>query len=453
MSNKLFDHLNIFHDLSNEIQKKENGISERIDPKELLKRLDISLEKEGVHDSKLITSLKDIISHTPKTSSSLFFNQLFGGIDNRAALGDLLAVLLNNSMSTYKIAGPMVELEKEIIRKVSDLISYPKTAGGTFPTGGSMSNFMALIIAKDKKYPNTKDQGITDKFVCYSSNCSHYSIGKNAAFAGIGKNNVRYIATNSKGEMIPEKLIFAIEKDLKEGYLPIFVNATAGTTVMGAIDPISEIGTICKRYDVWMHIDGAYLGTVIFSEKYKRLIAGIEKSNSFCFNAHKTLGTPLSTSVLIVKDALDLFTSFNHAAGYLYQTNTHEYNLGQTSFECGRRNNSLKFWTLWKSVGTKGLGEMIDHNYYLSNIAHEYLKNNPHYQVYSDKNSLSICFNYKDLDPIKLCTQLYEKNRLMVGYGEHHHQKFIRLVSINRNNKEEDILNFFKVLEEFADQQ
>ena len=451
MSKKLFCDLKIFNSLVKELSNDENGISVKIDPKDLLKRFDITLEEEGIEDSKLINSLRDIILNTPKTSSKLFFNQLFGGIDSKAAVGDLLAVLLNNSMSTYKIAGAMVEIEKEIIRNVCDLISYPKTAGGTFPTGGSMSNFMALIIAKDKKSPNSKNIGGSSKFVCYSSDCSHYSIGKNASFAGIGRDNVRYIPTNNKGEMISEELISAVEEDVKNGFSPVFVNATVGTTVMGAIDPISEIGAICKKYNIWLHIDGAYLGTVIFSKKYKHLIEGIEKSDSFCFNAHKTLGTPLSTSILVVKDKKDLFSSFNHDAGYLYQTDTNNYNLGQTSFECGRRNNALKFWTLWKSVGTKGIAKMVEHNFHLANVAREYLEKNSDYILYSYKDSLSICFNYKDFDPIELCTQLYENNHLMVGYGENKNQTFIRLVTINRENKKEDMLNFFRVLEEFAD--
>ena len=191
-------------------------------------------------------------------------------------------------MATYKIAGPMVEVEKEILRKVASLIDYPKTFGGTFPTGGSMCNFMALIIARDKKNPEIMKDGKSQNLVCYSSKNSHYSIGKNASFAGIGRNNVRYIKTNEKGEMCSEDLQSSIENDLKNGFIPLFVNATVGTTVMGAIDPISKISTICNKNNIWFHIDGAFSGTVIFSKKYKHLVEGIQNSDSFCFNAHKT---------------------------------------------------------------------------------------------------------------------------------------------------------------------
>lgn len=452
MSEKIFNDLNIFNELVNDLinDDQEKGISAKIQTEDVLKKLDISLSENGIDDETFKNSLKEIILNTPKTSSKLFFNQLFGGLNSKSVVGELLAVILNNSMATYKIAGPMVEVEKEILRKVASLIDYPKTFGGTFPTGGSMCNFMALIIARDKKIPEIRNNGKQQDLVCYSSQNSHYSMGKNASFAGIGRNNVRYIETNAKGEMCSESLQTAIKNDLNNKLIPFFVNATVGTTVMGATDPISEIANICNKDNIWLHIDGAFAGTVIFSKRYKHLVEGIQNSDSFCFNAHKTLGTPLSTSILLTKDEQDLYRSFSNKAEYLYQTDNDDYNLGQTSFECGRRNNALKFWTLWKSVGTNGIGEMVETNYSLSDIARNYIRNNSDYKLYSYDDSLSVCFNYKDFDAIELCTQLYNNNKLMVGYGEHKGETFVRLVTINRENTQKDILSFFKILEDFS---
>ena len=452
MSEKIFNDLNIFNELVNDLinDDQEKGVSDKIQTEDVLKKLDISLSENGIDDETFKNSLKEIILNTPKTSSKLFFNQLFGGLNSKSVVGELLAVILNNSMATYKIAGPMVEVEKEILRKVASLIDYPKTFGGTFPTGGSMCNFMALIIARDKKIPEIRNNGKQQDLVCYSSKNSHYSMGKNASFAGIGRNNVRYIETNEKGEMCSESLQTAIKNDLNNKLIPFFVNATVGTTVMGATDPISEIANICNKDNIWLHIDGAFAGTVIFSKKYKHLVEGIQNSDSFCFNAHKTLGTPLSTSILLTKDEQDLYRSFSNKAEYLYQTDNDDYNLGQTSFECGRRNNALKFWTLWKSVGTNGIGEMVETNYNLSDIARNYIRNNSDYKLYSYDDSLSVCFNYKDFDAIELCTQLYNNNKLMVGYGEHKGETFVRLVTINRENTKKDILSFFKILEDFS---
>ena len=158
-------------------------------------------------------------------------------------------------------------------------------------------------------------------------------------------------------------------------------------------------------------------GQLFLLKNTNHLVNGIELTDSFCFNAHKTLGAPLSTSVLVVKDNRDLYNSFNNDATYLYQTDDENYNLGQTSFECGRRNNALKFWTLWKAIGTNGIAKIVDHEFHLADTARNYVKDNEDYTLYSFDDSLSICFNYKDFDPEDLCTKLYQHNKLMVGFG------------------------------------
>tara|TARA_B100000902_G_scaffold365033_1_gene385627 strand:- start:92068 stop:93441 length:1374 start_codon:yes stop_codon:yes gene_type:complete len=455
MSEKLYKDISTFKVLADELISEFNSkaISIKHNPLEVLKKFDISLDENGISEEKFIKILRNIVLNTPKTSGNLFFNQLFGGLNSKAALGDLLAVILNNSMATYKISGPMVEIEKEILKKVSSIINYPKEYGGTIATGGSMCNFMALIIARDKKNNTIKNKGNSGKLICYASENAHYSIDKNASFSGIGRDNVRHINTNKKGEIDVIELEKKIIEDKKNGLNPFFVNISIGTTVMGAIDPIKEISIICKKYDLWMHIDGSYCGSIIFSNQYKYLIEGINESDSFCFNPHKTLGAPLSSSVFLVRNKKHLSNSFSNKAEYLYQTDDDDYNLGKFSFECGRRNNSLKFWTLWKSIGTKGIEKMVDHNYELSHYAREYIKkNSDKYTLYSYENSLSICFNYKNIDPIKLCTELYNKNKLMVGYGNHKNNTFVRLVTVNRENTKNDILNFFKTLEDFANE-
>ena len=451
MSEKLFDDLNLFNSLAKSlIEDSKKGIAMKIKPEDLLKQFDISLEEDPITDEKLKDSLKDLILNTPKTSGKLFFNQLFGGLNSKSIVGDLLAVLLNNSMATYKIAGPQVGVENEIIKQVNTLIGYPKGCGGTFPTGGSMSNFMSLIMARDKKDKEIKNKGMQGKLIAYTSENSHYSIAKNASFSGIGKENVRYIKSNEKGQMDTVCFKKQVEEDLASGLSPFYLNATAGTTVLCAFDKISELLPICQRYNIWLHLDGAFGGTVIFSEKYKHLVRGAELTDSFCFSAHKTIGAPLSTSVLVVKDKKYLYNSFNNEANYLYQTDDSNYNLGQTSFECGRRNNALKFWTLWKAIGTVGIAKIVEHEFSLADSARNYVKENTEYTLYSFEDSLSVCFNYKDFDAKDLCTKLYKNNKLMVGFGSFHDNTFVRLVTINGENSEIDILNFFEILEDFV---
>ncbi|MEZ7999749.1 MAG: aminotransferase class V-fold PLP-dependent enzyme [Flavobacteriales bacterium] len=432
-------------------EEEKHPVAGRIDPDKLYDSVDLSLNSSAIVDDEFKKVLKDVLISTPKTATNLFFNQLFGGRQSKAVLGDLLAVMLNNSMYTYKVAGPQVGIEQEIIRQSCNLIGYGDQSNGTFPTGGSMSNYMALVMARDAKDPNCRTEGMSKPMVVYTSKESHYSNGKNASFAGIGKNNIRYISADSKGRMIPEKLEKQIIEDLEEGLLPTYVNVTAGTTVLGAFDPIDKIAEITEKYGVWLHVDGAYCGSVIFSDHYKHLVTGIERSNSFSYNAHKMIGTPLTCSIILVNDKKHLYDSFSNQADYLYQTDGDDFNLGKTSFQCGRRNDALKFWTLWKSVGTNGLKQIVDHQFELADVAREYVRNNSNYTLYSFDDSISICFNYKNIDPSALCTALYQHQITVVGFGSFEEDTFIRLVTINANNEKSDILNFFKILEEFVD--
>jgi sulfinoalanine decarboxylase/sulfinoalanine decarboxylase/aspartate 1-decarboxylase len=434
------------------IAEKETPVVEYIEAAKLHDRIDLSLSNEAMKEDDFQDLLEDLILTTPRTSSKLFFNQLFGGRKSKAVLGDLLAVMLNNSMYTYKVGGPQVGVEKSIINKLCEMVGYEKEGNGTFPSGGSMSNLMAMIMARDAHDPKIKLEGTSKKLIVYTSKASHYSTPKNAAMMGIGRNNVRFVNTNSEGELLPDHLEELILTDLEMGNTPFYVNLTAGTTVLGAYDSIPPVSTICKRYNLWLHVDGAYGGGVIFSKKYKHLLKGIEEADSFSVNAHKMLGTPLTCSIVLTKHSQQLYDSFSNDAEYLYQTDGDDYNLGKISMQCGRRNDALKFWTLWKSVGTETLEKYVDHQFYLAEVAREYIRNHPDYTLYSFDDSISICFNYKGIDANELCTLMYEESEIMVGFGKFQDDEFIRFVTINSENEKEDILNFFSKLEAFVEQ-
>jgi len=444
--------LELFNKLAEKLfeAEKENPVATPIPAATLFEELDLSLT--DTPSANFEETLEKLVLNTPRTATKLFFNQLFGGRNPKATLGDLLAVLLNNSMYTYKVAGPQVGVEKEILHTICNLIGYPKTSDGTFAPGGSMSNFMAMVMARDATAKNTPHTGVRKTLILYTSAESHYSIPKNAALMGIGRDQVRFVATDSFGKMIPEALAAMIKTDLADGHQPFFVNATAGTTVMGAFDAIEPLSEICKQHNLWLHVDGAYCGSVIFSKKHNHLIAGLALSDSFSVNAHKMMGTPLTCSIIVTQHKAQLHKSFSNDAAYLYQTDGDDYNLGKTSIQCGRRNDALKFWTLWKSVGTQGLATIVDQQFKLADVAREYIQSHPDYTLYSFEETISVCFNYKDIPAQQLCTALYENSELMVGYGTFQENEFVRLVTINAGNEDVDILNFFSVLEDFVEQ-
>ncbi len=445
--------LKLFTELAEFLISEESNhpVATPIDTKKLYDTIDIELGDEPTIDADFKATLKSIIKSTPKTASKAFFNQLFGGRISRATLGDLLAVMLNNSMYTYKVAGVQVGIEKVILEQICERVGYGKESDGTIAPGGSMCNYMALLMARDAFDATIRNEGVSNKLIAYTSDSSHYSVTKNASFVGIGRHQVRSVKTNAKGELLAEDLERQIQDDINKGDHPFFVNATAGTTVLGAFDDVVSISKVCKTHNLWLHLDGAYCGSVIFSKQYKHLTNGIELTDSFSLNAHKMLGTPLGCSILVTKDKKHLYQSFSNDADYLYQTDDDAFNLGKTSLQCGRRNDALKLWTLWKSVGNMGLEKIVDHQFHLADIARDYIKLNSNYTLYSFDDSISVCFNYKGISAKTLCTKLYEHSKLMVGYGTFRDDTFVRLVTINTQVEERDMISFFKTIEEFVD--
>lgn len=431
--------------------EKDEPVAAPIPTSELANRLDLELNEDPISDDEFFASLQDLVMSTPRTASKSFFNQLFGGRNAKATLGELLATMLNNSMYTYKVGGPQVAVEKEIVKKVAMAAGFNNDFGGTISSGGSMSNLIAMLMARDKISPEIRFKGKDQQsLVAYTSKASHYSNKKNASFLGIGLECLRLVEVDELGRMSAADLELKIKADIDNGLTPFFVNCTAGTTVLGAFDPIREVTAVAKTYNVWTHVDGAYCGPVLFSDRFKHLVDGLETADSFNLNAHKMLGTPLTCSVIVVKDKKHIYDSLSMEADYLYQTDMDEYNLGKTSLQCGRRNNALKFWCLWKSVGTTGLADIVEKQMDLAEHARQYVDSSEYYTLYSFKDSISICFNYKDIDPIVLCTSLYEHAELMVGYGSYNGVTFVRLVTMDPRNEMTDIDAFFKTLEKHA---
>jgi glutamate/tyrosine decarboxylase-like PLP-dependent enzyme len=446
--------LDLFQQLFTELieDEKTNTVAKHIPSDKLYETLDLSLKAHPLSEEEFEKVLKELVFTTTRTATTGFFNQLFGGRNEKAILGDLLAVVLNNSMYTYKAAGPQIGVEKTILKETCKLIGWGQQADGTFAPGGSMTNFMSMLMARDRANSSIRYKGLNQQLRVYTSKESHYSTPKNAAFSGIGRDNVRYVPVNKVGEMDISQLEQMIDEDVKAGYVPALVNLTAGTTVLGAFDAIPAASEVCKKHNIWLHVDGAYCGSVLFSERYKHLIAGVELVDSFSYNAHKMLGTPLSCSIIVVKDKKHLHDSFSNDASYLYQTDHDEFNLGKTSLQCGRRNDALKFWTLWKSVGTEGLEKIVDHQFFLADVARDYIRANEDYTLYSFDESISVCFNYKNIPARDICTLLFEHSEMLVGYGQFNEQEFIRFVTINAQNDKEDIINFFKTIERFVEE-
>jgi len=224
---------------------------------------------------------------------------------------------------------------------------------------------MGMLCARFKKFPKTKFEGNGNlELVAFTSVHSHYTIKRGAFMMGIGMNNVVNVGVKEDGRMDVDALEKAIQKSIQEGKTPFMVNATSGTTVLGVFDPIDEISKVCKKYDIWLHVDAALGGAVLFSKKYKHHMKGVELADSVCWCFHKMLGMNQQASIFLSQHENILKQTNASNADYLFHEHDETpFDLGEKTLNCGRRQDSLKIWLSWKVHGLSGFEYRVDKNY------------------------------------------------------------------------------------------
>ncbi|RLU22472.1 hypothetical protein DMN91_004750 [Ooceraea biroi] len=348
-------------------------VAQFVHPEELKKKLPISLSDWSETNEKIEKAIRQIIQYSVKTCSPHFHNQLYAGVDKYGLAGSWLTDVLNTSQYTYEVAPVFTLIEQEVIEKSLALVGYPPLphADGIMNPGGSVSNMYGMVLARCRMLPAVKRKGISGlpPLVCFTSEDSHYSIVKGAHWLGLGTDNVYKVKTDELGRMKPSDLKRAITKATSQGCLPFFVNATCGTTVLGAFDPLPEIAAICQQENLWLHVDACLGGTLLLSEKYRHRLRGIELfvitlcSDSVAWNPHKMLGAPLQCSLFLVKGEDALYKANCAGADYLFQQDKFydkSYDTGDKSVQCGRKVDAMKFWLMWKARGTNGLARSVD---------------------------------------------------------------------------------------------
>ncbi len=433
--------LEIASSLAREICRQEHQLPRRIDPSDGLSRdrIGVCISDEGHELDHVVEALRHLVLTTPSSAGDSFFNQLFGGRDPVATLAEMLTPILNSSMYTFKVAGPQVLVELEVLDRMAQKVGF-RDGEGTFVPGGSIANLVAMIIARNQADPGARDEGISSKrLTAYTSDQSHYSIRKNAGLIGIGRDSVRKVSTDDYGHMVVEDLRRLIRSDRTAGRHPFFINATAGTTVLGAFDPIRDIAAVAQSEDLWMHIDGALGASVVLSETHRHLLGGSELADSITWNAHKMMGVPLSCSAILLKRRGLLSAHFNESASYLFQANEDEFNPGTRSIQCGRRNDALKLWAAWLFHGDAGYQIRIDRLFELADYAAGKIADDPDLTLTIRPESINVCLEVRGQSSAMICEKLDAESRLKIGHGEACGSSAIRLVCVNPDLDEEDI--------------
>ena len=419
-------------------------------PSDLRRELGIALAEQGSGLDELVGKLERILAATPSSSSRRFFNQLFGGRDPAGLLAEMVTPLTNSSMYTYKVAGPAVLIEQEVIARALRKLGYPD-GEGTFSPGGSLSNMTAMLVARNEKLREVRENGFEgQRLTVYLSDQGHYSIRKSAGMLGLGRNAVRLVPTNVNGSMDSSAARRLIEHDRRSGAIPLMLVATTGTTVLGAFDPIGELADLAREFDMWLHVDGAFGGSVMLSDEYRGLMDGAERSDSFTWNAHKMMGVPLSCSMLLLSRRGLLQAHLDEPAEYLFQSDDAELNPGRHSIQCGRRNDALKLWAAWQLHGDAGFARRIGRQFAVARLFTSMIENDPELTLAKPPQSINVCFEVTGKSSRDICTLLDRTGRLKIGFGTVDGRDVIRMVCVNPDVTESDLRIFVEEIKSAA---
>ncbi|KAI1292667.1 Cysteine sulfinic acid decarboxylase [Halotydeus destructor] len=337
-------------------------------PKDLEEELEIVINGKQYSDEQLIELCRKVIKYSVKTSHPYFYNQLYGGIDGYSLAASWLTDALNTSQATYEIAPVFTVMENKVIKYLGGLCGWSSSdIDGIFAPGGSVSNMYGLAVARHSRYPRVKECGlrsIPGQLVAFVSEDAHYSFSKGSIWLGHGLQGVVKVKTDHRGCMMADDLDRQIGIALEQGKLPYLVAATAGTTVLGAFDPISRIADVCAKHgSLWLHVDAALGGGVLFSRTHRSLMAGIQRADSVSWNLHKLGGIPLQCSLFLTRHASILKETNSLQAEYLFQNDKYydaNYDSGDKSIQCGRKVDSLKACLALLARGQDELEAQVD---------------------------------------------------------------------------------------------
>lgn len=281
-------------------------------------------------------------------------------------LGETLAAALNVNAMLWRTGPAPTELEELVCDWLRQAMGLPAAFHGHINDTASISSMLGLAAARHVGLRNhdIRNLGLAGRadlptLTIYASNQAHSSIDKAVALLGLGLSNLRKVKCDEFFRMLPEDLERLIRADITADRKPVAVVATVGTTSTTSIDPVPEIAAICRRYNIWLHVDAAYAGVGAMCPELRAQMPGLELADSLVTNPHKWLFTPVDCSVLFVRDK-DLFReAFSIVPDYLTTTEPGVTNLMDFGVQLGRRFRALKLWMVMRSFGLEGLRERM----------------------------------------------------------------------------------------------
>ena len=406
---------------------------------------------------QLSATLRTVISNSvavsnPHTAAHLHCPPLLSALAT-----EVVITALNQSMDSFDQAPIASVMEQKMVRWLCAEAGLPASADGTFTTGGSQSNYMGLLLARDaillKRWDwAAQKAGLPPearrlRILC--SEVAHFTVEKSASQLGLGSDAVVRIAIDEHFRMKPAALLTALRTLEDSGLVPMAVVATAGTTDFGSVDPLPEIASISREANLWLHIDAGYGGALLFSGQHRKKVAGIESADSIAIDFHKLFWQPIPCGTFLLRDARH-FELIKLHADYL-NPELHEEkgipNLVTTSLLTSRRFDALKLWISLQCLGREKLAMMIDRTIALAHHASTVIRRAQDLELICEPQLSTVVFRYVAAGKESACDQinmeirqnLFDRGDAVIGHTRVRGTQCLKFTCMNPAASEADL--------------
>lgn len=433
----------------------------QVKPGDILKSLP---EKPPQHNESIDDMIKDLdekimpgITHWQSPNFFAYFN---ANTSFPSILGDLVSSGLGVQGMMWATSPAATELETRVLDWLADIMDMPEhfkstsTGGGVIQDTASTAALTAIVAARERATAyHTNKAGLNKKLVAYVSTQTHSSVEKGIKIAGIGHANLHQIEVNNNYSMRTDLLEKQIKQDRANGYLPFFVCGTIGTTSSTAIDPLAEIGAICKQENCWFHIDAASLGTAMLCPEFRHLADGVELADSYSFNPHKWMFTNFDCNVFWVANRQELINTFSILPEYLRNKASESgkvFDYRDWHIQLGRRFRALKLWFVIRHYGVEGLQHLIRKHVQMTKEFERWVNESDGFEVVGQPRMNLVCFRHKSDDAfnLKLMNTINETGKLFFTHTKLNGQVALRMNIGQTHVEEKHVKNAWKLIQE-----
>lgn len=362
------------------------------------------IPEEGLGDDEILGYLRSVVFDAAMYPGHPgFLAYVVGAGTPHGAVADLVAAAINQNVGGWRLGPGATEIELHLTTWFARVFGLPDGAGGLVTSGGSMANFIALKVARDRALGlDVREQGVGGaRLTAYTSGEVHFATTRAADMLGIGSGAVRQISFDDRFKVDVAELRERVRADRADGRSPFAIVANAGTVATGAVDPLDEIADLCEAEGLWMHVDAAYGGPAVFADELKPVLSGIERADSIAFDPHKWLYTPQSGGVVLVRDLQWLSDSFAAHATYVHEDKEltgRGIDFGMMGPQLSRSFWALKIMVSLLAYGTRAYAQRIAHDVALARYLADLVEDHEDLELMAPVELSICCFRYVPRD-------------------------------------------------------